>query len=118
MSDSEQCCKICFRDYGLQEDGIFLSKDSPDNHGIYDHMCKHYFCWQCIIKMRDMNRCECGHMNQILCPLCRCDWTEYLDRLITDDEADETEDEKGSEAEDKELDETDDEAEDKAEDDW
>lgn len=78
MSESDDSCPICFEEYGKQPDGGFLCQDGKHNSNFAEN-CTHYFCVRCIRKMVIIGRCSCGSLKITQCPMCREDWTEYLE---------------------------------------
>lgn len=71
----EEDCPICYKYYGNQEDGSFLTKDGKDNSG-YAEVCKHYVCHECCWKL--------SKQDNIACPLCREDWTDWIHTHYTE----------------------------------
>jgi len=81
--DTKNECPICYKYYGEQEDGSFLTKDGKNNSD-YAEVCKHYVCYQCCWKL--------SKEEHVKCPLCREDWTEWIHSHYTEsDESDEDE---------------------------
>jgi hypothetical protein len=82
--DKDDSCPICYLEYGLQEDGTFLCKDGIDNSG-YESSCKHYICVKCCWQL--------SRIEEVRCPLCREDWTEWIFEHYEDEDDDDSEDE-------------------------
>jgi len=84
---SEEYFAICFREYGEQLDGKFLTMNGIDNSD-YISLCKHYFCNECLKKIYNL-------YNEIdRCPLCREDITIWLkNHYYTSDSEDDCDDE-------------------------
>jgi hypothetical protein len=70
-------CPICYREYsrelGILQDGIC-------NSG-YQTNCTHYICVDCCKKLSEYKNLKC--------PLCREDWSYWLESYKEDDEDDE-----------------------------
>ena len=95
MSVLDDSCPICYSEYGPQEDGTFLCKDGINNSD-YESTCKHYICVECCDKMC---RKAVYDRDEVQCPICRYDWTQWIiyrykdDSYYNDDDEDEDEDE-------------------------
>ena len=77
-------CPICFTRYGKQPDDTFLCRDGIDNSD-FKTDCTHYIC---VICAREMSRQE-----EIKCPLCREDWTDWMhSHYYTDSDDDSNDD--------------------------
>jgi hypothetical protein len=74
MENDNQCC-ICFMSYDRNNG---LLQDGPSNSDIYTNCsCRHYFCINCLGEM---------YNNQIiLCPLCRFDFSDWINTHYSDD---------------------------------
>ena len=71
-------CPICYKQYGEQEDGSFLTKDGKKNSCCAEE-CSHYICYECCWRL--------AKQDIVLCPLCREDWTDWIhSRYDSDDE--------------------------------
>ena len=74
MNHLDHSCPICYLNYGEQEDGSFLCKDGIDNSD-YESPCKHYICVTCC---RKMCKVASEAKDEVRCPLCREDWTQWI----------------------------------------
>jgi hypothetical protein len=78
-------CPICYTKYGRQEDGSFLCMDSINNSALAStSTCTHYICAHCCW--------ELSRMEQVRCPLCREDWSEWVHQRYTDIDSDSSDD--------------------------
>ena len=71
MSEDDDECPISFEKYGYgdREDGYFLIKDGKINNEDTD-ICNHFICVNCCAEM--------WNQEEIRCPICREDWTEWM----------------------------------------
>jgi hypothetical protein len=92
--DDNELCPICFIRYGYQEDGRFISRDGKVNSDYaVKGGCAHYICVPCCMSMK--NLCN---IKRRLCPLCREDWSNWLqDYNETDEDETDSEDESDNE---------------------
>ena len=75
--DCEEECPICYNKYGEQSDGEFLCKDGKCNSDMSD-LCTHYICVKCCKILRNNFIEDEDEDNEVNCPLCREDWTEWI----------------------------------------
>ena len=78
--DEQGECPLCYAAYGRQEDDTFLCRDGIDNSD-FETDCTHYICTQCAQ--------ELAKREEIRCPLCREDWTDWIHSVYYSDEEDE-----------------------------
>lgn len=85
MSKPDKNCPICYETYGEQSDGSFLCKDGIDNSN-FETPCKHYICVKCCLGLiKDKNEDD----DEVKCPMCREDWTEWVfNRYGSDSDSD------------------------------
>ena len=81
-------CPICYTNYGEQDDGTFLTKDGKDNSD-YADVCNHYICYKCCW--------ELSKKEDVKCPLCREDWTDWIHSHYYEEDDDEEDDEEDEE---------------------
>ena len=79
MSDKDTECCLCYESYGNQPNGTWLCMDGIKN-SFFDIQCNHWFCVKCIYKMKKQP-------TPWLCPLCRLDWTEFIESHYDSDES-------------------------------
>ena len=94
--ETEEACPICFVNYGQQddEDETFICKDGKNN-SFFVTSCKHFCCVICIRKMSEQE--------EVRCPICREDWTEWCHgHYYSSDDEEEDDEEEEDEEEDEE----------------
>jgi len=70
-------CAICYEPFGWRPDRIFYHK-SGKCFSEYAEECKHYICEDCETGLI-RGKCPCEDCwDEIKCPLCREDWSDYL----------------------------------------
>ena len=81
--DCKTECPICYVKYGEQEDGKFIYSDGKWNSDM-SGLCKHSIC----VKCKKILRNKFIEEEEVKCPLCRENWTEWIESHYTTDESD------------------------------